>query len=164
MAITIGRRISLLRKDKGITQEVLSERLGVSPQAVSKWENDISAPDISLLAKLAEILGVSVDELLSGKEKKTVEIVPEENRKSVDDLMLRIIVNSAIGDKVRINLPLSLVNLGLELGMDIPQVSKNENLKNIDFKQIMDMVDKGVVGKLLEVESADGDIVEIEVV
>lgn len=164
MAITIGRRISLLRKDKEITQEVLSERLGVSPQAVSKWENDISAPDISLLAKLAEILGVSVDELLSGKEKKTVEIVPEENRKSVDDLMLRIIVNSAIGDKVRINLPLSLVNLGLELGMDIPQVSKNENLKNIDFKQIMDMVDKGVVGKLLEVESADGDIVEIEVV
>ena len=112
----------------------------------------------------SDILGVSVDELLSGKEKKTVEVVPEEKRKSVDDLILRILINSADGDKVSINLPMSLVNLGLELGMDMPQVSNNESLKNIDLKKISEMVDKGVIGKLIEVESADGDVVEIEVV
>ena len=58
---------------------------------------------------------------------------------------------------------MSLVELGLELGMEMPQISNNENLKGIDFAKIMDLVDKGLVGKLIEVESADGDIIEIEV-
>lgn len=58
---------------------------------------------------------------------------------------------------------MSLVKLGLELGMEMPQISNNENLKGIDFDKIMDLVDKGLVGKLIEVESADGDIIEIEV-
>jgi len=61
---TIGKRISYLRKEKGITQEELAVKLDVTPQAVSKWENDISYPDIMLLPKIAEILGVTVDELL----------------------------------------------------------------------------------------------------
>ncbi len=163
MAITLGQKISTLRKEKGITQEGLSERLGVSPQAVSKWENDISSPDISLLVVLAEILGVSVDQLLSREEKKTVHLVPEEERKKVEDMMLRIIINSADGDKIRVNLPMSLVTAGLELGMEMPQVSGNENLKDIDLSKVIEMVDKGVVGKLVEMESAEGDIIEIEV-
>ena len=163
MAITLGQKISTLRKEKGITQEGLSERLGVSPQAVSKWENDISSPDISLLVELAEILGVSVDQLLSREEKKTVHLVPEEERKKVEDMMLRIIINSADGDKIRVNLPMSLVTAGLELGMEMPQVSGNENLKDIDLSKVIEMVDKGVVGKLVEMESAEGDIIEIEV-
>ncbi|NMB43003.1 MAG: helix-turn-helix transcriptional regulator [Clostridiales bacterium] len=163
MSMTIGRRISMLRKEKGITQEGLASKVGVSPQAVSKWENDISYPDIQLLPILAEILGVSVDELLSGQDKKIVEVVPPEKRKNVDDMMLRIVVNSADGDKVRVNLPMSLVKLGLELGMEMPQVSGNDSLKGVDFEKIMELVDKGLVGKLVEVESADGDIIEIEV-
>lgn len=163
MAITLGQKISTLRKEKGITQEGLSERLGVSPQAVSKWENDISSPDISLLVELAEILGVSVDQILSREEKKTVHLVPEEERKKVEDMMLRIIINSADGDKIRVNLPMSLVTAGLELGMEMPQVSGNENLKDIDLSKVIEMVDKGVVGKLVEMESAEGDIIEIEV-
>ncbi len=63
-ANTIGRRIAMLRKEKGYTQEQLAEMLNISPQAVSKWENDISSPDISLIPKIAEILGVTTDELL----------------------------------------------------------------------------------------------------
>lgn len=164
MSITVGRRISMLRKEKGITQEGLAEKLGVSPQAVSKWENDVSYPDIQLLPKISEIFEVTVDDLLSNKEKKLVQIIPEENRKNPDDMLLRIVVNSADGDKVRINLPIPLVKLGMELGMEMPQVSGNESLKGVDFEKIMELVDKGLVGKLIEVESAEGDIIEIEVV
>jgi len=61
---TMGKRIMALRKQAGMTQEQLAERLGVSPQAVSKWENDVSCPDIGTLPKLAEVFGVSTDVLL----------------------------------------------------------------------------------------------------
>ena len=65
--ITMGKRIMTLRKEKGLTQEQLAERLNVSPQAVSKWENDVSCPDISIIPQLAEVLGISTDELLGVK-------------------------------------------------------------------------------------------------
>ena len=61
---TMGKRISELRKNKGMTQEQLAQRVGVTAQAVSKWENDLSCPDISILPQLAEALGVTTDELL----------------------------------------------------------------------------------------------------
>ena len=53
MEMTLGQRISMLRKLKGLRQDDLAEKLGVSPQAVSKWENDQTCPDIMLLPKLA---------------------------------------------------------------------------------------------------------------
>lgn len=163
MRTSIGNRISQLRKENGITQEEMAEKLGVTPQAVSKWENDISYPDILLLPKIAEMLGVTVDELLSGEAKKEVRILPETQRKNINDMMLRIYVNSSDGDKVRVNLPMALVKVGLETGMKMPQISGNEALQNIDFEQIIRLVESGVIGKLVEVESADGDTVEIVV-
>ena len=56
MDTTLGKRIGTLRREKNLTQEDLAQRLSVSPQAVSKWENDQTCPDISLLPALAEIL------------------------------------------------------------------------------------------------------------
>ena len=67
---TIGDRIKYHRKRLGMTQEQLAERMGVSAQAVSKWENNLSCPDISVLPELAEVFGISVDELL-GKTDST---------------------------------------------------------------------------------------------
>jgi len=141
----------------------MAEKLGVTPQAVSKWENDISYPDILLLPKIAEMLGVTVDELLSGENKKETRILPKEQRKNIDDMMFRIYVNSSDGDKVRVNLPMPLIKLGLEMGLKMPQVSGNSALQNIDFEQLIRLVESGVIGKLVEVESADGDIVDIVV-
>jgi len=63
-AMNIGNNISALRKKKGITQEELANELGVSAQAVSKWENNSSCPDVSLLTEIADYFGVSVDALL----------------------------------------------------------------------------------------------------
>lgn len=63
----IGRFISELRKEKGLTQKELAEKLNVTDKAVSKWETGRSAPDISLLVSLSEVLGVTVIEILKGE-------------------------------------------------------------------------------------------------
>ena len=163
MEMTIGKRIAALRREKNLKQDDLAQMLEVSPQAVSKWENDQTCPDISLLPKLAKILGVSVDELLSGKQElqPVVTLVPEDQRKDIKDMVLRIVVDSADGDKVRVNLPMALVQLAMEMGMEMPQVSGNDALKGIDLAQVMDLVRHGAMGNLIEVESADGNIVRI---
>lgn len=64
MEETLGKRIASNRKSLGLTQDALAEQLGVTAQAVSKWENDQSCPDISMLPRLAAIFGCSVDALL----------------------------------------------------------------------------------------------------
>ena len=64
MEETLGKRIVAGRKRLGITQDRLAEQLGVTAQAVSKWENDQSCPDITMLPKLAEIFGTTTDALL----------------------------------------------------------------------------------------------------
>ncbi len=59
----LGDNISYLRRSTGMTQEMLAYRLGVSPQAVSKWERQLSCPDVSLLPVMADVFEVSIDEL-----------------------------------------------------------------------------------------------------
>lgn len=81
------------------------------------------------LPKLAELLGITVDELLSGKKQPQTLVLADEERKSVDDMMLKIIVNSHEGDKVKVNLPIPLVKAGLRIGMGMPQVKGNARLK-----------------------------------
>ena len=65
---TIGKFIAVLRKSRGMTQKELAEKLGVSDKTVSHWENDESAPDISLIPVIAEIFSVTCDELLRGEK------------------------------------------------------------------------------------------------
>ncbi|MBR2409170.1 MAG: helix-turn-helix transcriptional regulator [Lachnospiraceae bacterium] len=163
MEMTIGKRIATLRKEKGMTQEELSQKMEVSAQAVSKWENDQSCPDITSLPKLAKILGVTVDELLSGKEETApvARVLAPEERKDIKEMMLRFNVDSCDGDHVRMNIPMALVLVALEMGMDLSQVSGNSALKNIDLEQIVNLVQYGVMGNLMEVESGEGDTVRI---
>ena len=160
---TIGSRIAQKRKALSLTQEALAAQLGISSQAVSKWENDLSAPDITLLPALAKTLNCTTDELLTGKTDE-VRVVPEAQRKDPNELMLRVKVLSARGDKVRANLPFGLIKALSGSGMDIAsQVTGLDALKGIDMEQILTLVENGTVGKLVEVESADGDTVEIVV-
>ena len=79
MKETFGQRLARLRKAKGYTQEDIANKINISPQAVSKWENDLSTPDIFILSQLADILEVSVDELL-GREEDTNESPKEETQ------------------------------------------------------------------------------------
>ena len=63
---TFGTTVAALRKARGMTQLDLADRMGVTDKAVSKWERDLSFPDTASLPKLAETLGVTVDELMLG--------------------------------------------------------------------------------------------------
>ena len=68
MKKTLGAMIAELRKQHGMTQLELAEKMGVTDKAVSKWERDLSCPDINSLPALAEILGVSVEDLMQIKK------------------------------------------------------------------------------------------------
>lgn len=68
--INIGKNIKSFRRRCGFTQAYLAERLGISVQAVSKWENGTSLPDIMLLPEIARVFGVSIDELFSEDKKR----------------------------------------------------------------------------------------------
>lgn len=66
----IGKFIHDCRKEQGFTQEYIAEKLGISDRAVSKWERGINMPDASLMLSLSELLGITVNELLSGEKIK----------------------------------------------------------------------------------------------
>ena len=66
--IKIGKFIKKLRNEKGMTQADLAEKLGVSNRAVSKWENGLNMPDVSLLRPICEIFGITINELLSAEK------------------------------------------------------------------------------------------------
>lgn len=83
--VKIGKFISSLRKEKGYTQEQLAEKLNVSNKSISRWENGNTMPDLSLIPKLCEILGISINELLSGER-----IESDEYQKKLEE---NIIIN-----------------------------------------------------------------------
>ena len=82
----IGKFIALSRKRKNLTQEALAEKLGVSKNAVSKWERGLSLMDISLLKPLSQLLDISILELLNGEE-----IEKEERDKKSEKLLIETI-------------------------------------------------------------------------
>ena len=68
---TMGQRICTLRKQQGLTQKQLAEQMNVTDKAVSKWERDLSCPDIASIPQLANVLGISMEELLQAEQKFT---------------------------------------------------------------------------------------------
>ena len=231
---TLGRRIARLRLAKTATQERLAKELNVSPQAVSKWENDINYPDISLLPDLARFLGVSVDELLSGASASAQEIaaaqesaaeksaaavvsvaadepaeIVEEPAEYADQGIttqssgfsfgklfgksmikvekndeadgskkkgvrlgngsakhgLHLYVVSDDGDVVDMCVPLGLAKFVLNSGIQVSGSYLNqetqEQLSNINLDALMDAAKTGESGTLVDITSADGDVVKI---
>ena len=81
--LKIGKFIAECRKQKSLTQMQLSEKLGITDKAISKWERGIAMPDTSIMLELCEILGISVNELLSGEK-----INMENNNQKNEQLLL----------------------------------------------------------------------------
>ncbi len=98
--LDVGRFISELRKEKGLTQKELAEKLSITDKAVSKWETGRSAPDISILVSLSEILGVSVVEILQGEKIET------ESFQAVSD---EVVVRTIIKDKQKLKRSIFIV-------------------------------------------------------
>ena len=149
---TIGQNIANYRKKRGITQEKLADICSVTPQAVSKWENDLSCPDISVLRLLAGTLGITVDELLNEEDAPLVELAPSEEKKG-KILCIRVLDGE---DKVNVNLPIPLIEMLLKNGLGENTVLGKKGINLIDFEQVMQLVSSGVIGKIVEVEADDG--------
>ena len=102
---TLGSMIATLRKEHNMTQLQLAEKMGVTDKAVSKWERDLSCPDVASLPRLAELFGITVDEMLQVKE--TARSQPAENKtEKIMDIVLKavplamgvtLVVSSALG-------------------------------------------------------------------
>jgi transcriptional regulator with XRE-family HTH domain len=162
MKESFGKRLSDLRKKKNWTQEELAKKLNVSAQAVSKWEKDVSLPDVGLLASIASIFDTSIDYLLGHHTEPVVGMTTTSQKKDLNRLVFKIKVLSAEGDKVNVNLPWPLVKVAVDMGVT-PKVDGKDVLKDIDINKVMALVEQGAIGKLVEIESKDGDFVEIVV-
>lgn len=156
---TLGTRLVELRKKYNFTQADIGKKLNVSVQAVSKWENDSSLPDYDYLIKLADLFNTSIDELLGRKK----EIVRQEENKDKNKLLFKISIKSADGDTVNVNLPLSVIKVLVENNSNTNIISGNESLKNIDFASLLSLAEQGVIGEIVNISSADGDIIKIVV-
>lgn len=163
---TLGRRIARLRLAKTATQERLAKELNVSPQAVSKWENDINYPDISLLPDLARFLGVSVDELLSGASASTQEHAAARERaaevvSAADDEPVEIVEVPAEQDNQGIAVQSSGFSFGKLFGKSMVKVEKNDETDSSKKKGVHLGNGSAKHGLHLYVVSDDGDVVDM---
>jgi len=115
---SIGEIISFLRKEKGMTQSELAEKMNVTDKAVSKWERNLSCPDINSIPRLAEILDISTDELLNAQKK-----------------------NDLNSNRINEILDLILIGIGLAMGVSTIVISI---LDKIDMHSIITMLGMGL--------------------
>ena len=168
---TLGRRIARLRLARTATQERLAKELNVSPQAVSKWENDINYPDISLLPDLARVLGVSVDELLSGASASTQESVAAQEsaaEKSTAEVVsvaadepAEIVEEPIEQDRQDIATQSSGFSFGKLFGKSMIKVEKNDETDGGKKKGVRLGNGSAKHGLHLYVVSDDGDVVDM---
>ncbi len=159
--LTLGRRIQALRKEQGLTQEALAEHMDVTPQAVSKWENDLSCPDVMSLPRLAKELHTTVDTLLTGQSADAAPAVPV---KPAEELIVRISIHPEDEVRVCLNLPFTVFRLGAmhnllsftftaaEGEMDAEKLARE--LAQVDFRAIAGLIERGARGILVNVEDA----------
>lgn len=93
----IGKFIAVLRKEKGLTQEQLGEKLGVTNKTISRWENGNYMPDVEMLSLLSKEFGVSINELISGER-----LLAEDFKKAADDNLVTALNNSTFTLKEKI--------------------------------------------------------------
>lgn len=163
MKKTIGKKIYDLRKQSGFTQDYVAEKLGVSAQAVSKWENDIACPDIMTLPDIAELYGITIDELFKNEEVKSNVMYEKEEKVNENELIFRVYVDTANGDDIRVNLPYLLVKELINVGKDISSMFTGVDLSGVKFESIFRMVEMGVLGEIVTVETQNGDDIRVVV-
>ena len=166
--MTLGQRIQELRKQRGMSQEALGDALGVSRQAVSKWENNLSCPDISLLPAIAKIFGMSVDELLGAASatENIAEAKPyTESESKYEEPVFTgkkattlLITTERNGKVSNVRFPLTIMRFGLNLG------STFGGLTGSQASTIENAIRTGLSGEILSVDGENGEKVTISLV
>ena len=163
MEKTIGKKLYDLRKQSGFTQDYVAEKLGVSAQAVSKWENDIACPDIMTLPNIAELYGITIDELFKNEEVNSNVKYEKTETVNENELVLRVYIDTAQGDDIKVNLPYLLVKELINVGKDISFMFTGIDLSGVNFESIFKMVEMGVLGEIVTVETQNGDDIRVVV-
>lgn len=114
---TIGAFLAALRKASGMTQKQLAEKLNVSDKAVSRWERDECAPDLALIPVLAEIFGVTSDEILRGQRNNPEAATPEPAAEKREQQVRRILKANKTNYRIRCTVTLGIGFLGLIAAM-----------------------------------------------
>ena len=154
-SLPLGRRIQALRKEQALTQDALAERMDVTPQAVSKWENDQSCPDIMSLPQLARELHTTVDTLLTGEAAAT----PALPQKKPEELIVRISIHPEDEARVCLNLPFTVFRLGALHNLisftfhaneeELDAEALAQQLAQVDFHAIVRLIEQGARGMLV---------------
>lgn len=158
---SLGARISEARKSKALTQDDFAQQLDVTPQAVSKWENDLSCPDIMLLPKISEILGISIDELLTGNPKN--EEKEKTEKTDTSKLKLRIQILSPNKNPTNVTVPVSMVKKIAKIGNGISAITGNNSISSTQLEDILNLAEEGAIGEFLNVDTDDGTKIIIEI-
>ncbi|MBR2751278.1 MAG: helix-turn-helix transcriptional regulator [Clostridiales bacterium] len=112
--MTIADRIQSLRKSKGMSQEELADRIGVSRQAVSKWESEQATPDLEKVVIMSEIFEVTTDYLLKG-----IEPVKTDEHKTMADVIDQKVLTEKNGKRMKTALKWFLLGAGALLAIDL---------------------------------------------
>lgn len=159
-SMKIGSNIAALRKEKGITQEELANALGVSAQAVSKWENNSSCPDVSLLTVIADYFGVTVDALLRSGAEEITRADPPSTDNNVAAVRggkrnVRIKVTQPNGKETNVKVPFGVVKMGLRVNVF--------GLQRDVADKIGALLDDPAAADILSVDGENGEHVTISI-
>lgn len=163
MEKTIGKKLYELRKQSGYTQDFVAEKLGVSAQAVSKWENDIACPDIMTLPNIANLYGISIDELFKNDDIQSNVKYEKTEKVNEKELVFRVYVDTVHGDDIKVNLPYILVKELIKVGKDISFMFTGIDLSEVNFESIFRMVELGALGEIATIETQNGDDIRVVV-
>ena len=112
--MTIADRIQSLRKSKGMSQEELADAVGVSRQAVSKWESEQATPDLEKVVIMSDIFEVTTDYLLKG-----IEPVKTDDHKTMADVLDQKVLTEKNGRRAKTALKWFLIDFGVLLAIDL---------------------------------------------
>lgn len=156
MKTSIGQNIAYYRKKLGMTQEELSEKMNVTAQAVSKWENDISYPDLECIGRLAKALDTTVNNIIDGEDAQPVVRLAES-----DDVSNRLLVIKVKTQEYNVStrFPIELIK---QSGFE-EWLSENVVKHNSSASAAIELIKRGTIGEIVNVETED-TTVKIEVV
>lgn len=151
---SIGENIAALRKKAGLTQEELSEKMCVTAQAVSKWENDLSYPDIENIRSMAKLFSVTVDELLNGV--KDVPVLKSDEPEKIAKRILHIQVNTGEDTRIHCRIPTAVFLKAAENGTLDKLIG--EELEGGQLEMVLEIIKSGTVGSIVSVDQGDSHV------
>lgn len=159
MKSTIGQNIANYRKKADMTQAELAEKLNVSVQAISKWENDVSHPDIERIGRLARVLNTSAEQIINGEEAVAKAELSGNHNMSKRLFVLTVSVTDEESVDVKLRIPVELVLKSHEDGTLAKLLGESAQIPDT----AIEMIKMGVVGFIANIKTEEAEV-NIEVV